>query len=59
VLGILPTLAAEKLRTHHRIVLAKESVRQIQIAAGLWLPRKMRPPKVQQPRARRACVGKL
>jgi hypothetical protein len=37
--------------------LAKETVRQIQIAAGLWLPRKMRPPKVQQPRVRRACVA--
>jgi hypothetical protein len=54
-----PTLAAEKLRTRHRIVLVKETVRQIQIAAGLWLPRKMRPPKVQQPRVRRACVGEL
>jgi len=29
------------------------------MAAGLWIPRKLRPPKVQQPRARRACVGEL
>jgi hypothetical protein len=54
-----PTLAAEKLRTRHQIDLAKETVRQLQIAAGLWIPRKLRPPKVQQPRARRACLGEL
>jgi hypothetical protein len=54
-----PTLAAEKLRTCHEVVLAKETVRQLQIAAGLWIPRKMRIPKVQQPRLRRACLGEL
>ena len=67
VLGILrehyldfgPTLATEKLRARHKIVLAKETVRQLQIASGLWIPRKLRPPKVQQPRARRACFGEL
>lgn len=48
-----PTLAAEKLRTKHGIDLAKETVRQLQIAVGLWIPRKLRPPKVQQPRVRR------
>lgn len=67
VLGILreqypdfgPTLACEKLRSRHQIDLAKETVRQLQIASGLWIPRKLRPPKVQQPRARRACFGEL
>ena len=54
-----PTLAAEKLRSGHQIDLAKETVRQLQIAAGLWIPRRLRPPKVQQPRARRACLGEL
>jgi hypothetical protein len=54
-----PTLAAEKLRSRHQIDLAKETVRQLQIAAGLWIPRRLRPPKVQQPRARRACLGEL
>jgi transposase len=54
-----PTLAAEKLAERHQIVLAKETVRRIQIAAGLWIPRKLRPPKIQQPRTRRACVGEL
>ncbi len=54
-----PTLAAEKLRTRHQVILAKETVRQLQIAAGLWIPRKMRAPKIQQPRLRRACLGEL
>lgn len=54
-----PTLAAEKLAERHQIVLAKETVRRIQVAAGLWVPRKLRPPKVQQPRLRRACLGEL
>jgi len=42
-----PTLATEKLRTKHGIDLAKETVRQLQIASGLWIPRKLRPPKIQ------------
>jgi hypothetical protein len=54
-----PTLAMEKLAERHQIVVAKETVRRIQIAAGLWIPRRLRPPKVQQPRTRRACVGEL
>ena len=54
-----PTLAAEKLAERHQIVLAKETVRRIQVDAGLWIPRRLRPPKVQQPRTRRACVGEL
>jgi hypothetical protein len=54
-----PTLAAEKLERRHGIAIAKENVRQLQIASGLWIPRKLRPPKVQQPRASRACLGEL
>ena len=54
-----PTLATEKLRTKHGIDLAKETVRQLQIAVGLWIPRKLRPPKIQQARIRRACIGEL
>jgi len=54
-----PTLAMEKLAERHQIVVSKETVRRIQIAAGLWIPRRLRPPKVQQPRTRRACVGEL
>jgi len=29
------------------------------IDAGFWVPRKLRPPKVHQPRNRRACLGEL
>jgi hypothetical protein len=54
-----PTLATEKLRTKHGIDLAKETVRRLQIAVGLWIPRKLRPPKIHQPRMRRACLGEL
>ncbi len=54
-----PTLAAEKLAARHGITISKETVRRIQIDAGLWIPRKLRPPKIQQPRLRRACVGEL
>lgn len=54
-----PTLAAEKLRERHGIDLAKETVRRIMIDAGFWVPRKLRPPKVHQPRNRRACLGEL
>lgn len=54
-----PTLAREKLEECHGIRLAKETVRQLMIDAGLWVPRRQRPPKVYQPRARRACLGEL
>ncbi|WP_322093918.1 ISNCY family transposase [Paraburkholderia bannensis] len=54
-----PTLAAEKLHECHGIRLAKETVRKLMMAAGLWVPRRQRPPKVYQPRARRACLGEL
>ncbi|CAL8480623.1 protein of unknown function (plasmid) [Caballeronia sp. S22] len=52
-----PTLACEKLRECHGLVLSKETVRHLMTDAGLWVPRKQRPPKVYQPRARRASVG--
>jgi hypothetical protein len=29
------------------------------IAAGLWVPRKLRAPRIHQPRNRRACLGEL
>ena len=54
-----PPLAAEKLRERHGIDLATETVRRIMIDAGFWIPRKLRPPKVHQPRNRRACLGEL
>lgn len=54
-----PTLAAEKLAEQHGIHLAVETVRQMMIATGLWVPRRQRPPRIQQPRYRRACFGEL
>ena len=54
-----PTLACEKLAESHGLVLAKETVRRWIRDAGLWVPRRQRPPKIHQPRARRACLGEL
>ncbi len=54
-----PTLACEKLRECHGIRMAKETVRRLMTDAGLWIPRRQRPPKIYQPRARRACLGEL
>jgi transposase len=54
-----PTLASEKLEACHGIQVSRETVRRLQIETGLWIPRKLRPPKVQQPRTRRACLGEL
>lgn len=54
-----PTLACEKLAEVHGLYLAKETVRKLMTLAGLWIPRKLRPPRVHQPRLRRACTGEL
>jgi hypothetical protein len=47
-----PTLACEKLRECHGLALSKETVRHQMTDVGLWIPRRQRPPKVYQPRAR-------
>ena len=54
-----PTLAAEKLREVHGIMLGRETLRLWMIEAGLWLDRKQRRKRVHQPRYRRDCVGEL
>jgi hypothetical protein len=54
-----PTLAAEELRERHGVDLAVETVRSLMVAGGLWVPRRLRAPKIQQPRSRRACLGEL
>ncbi|MFW8937672.1 ISNCY family transposase, partial [Klebsiella sp. C311] len=54
-----PTLTREKLAENHGIVLGKETLRRLMIKTGLWVPRKQRAPKIQQPRYRRACCGEL
>jgi len=47
-----PTLACEKLAEIHDLYLAKETVRKLMTRDGLWIPRKLRPPRVHQPRPR-------
>jgi transposase len=54
-----PTLAAEKLAEVHGLRLGRETVRRWMAAAGLWVPRKERGPRVHQPRHRRDCLGEL
>jgi hypothetical protein len=54
-----PTLATEKLRTKHGIDLAKETVRQLQIAVGLWIPRKLRWLRASLVRRSRSCVYRV
>jgi hypothetical protein len=54
-----PTLACEKLRECHGLTLSKETVRHLMTYAGLWIPRKQRPPRIHQPRNRRSCLGEL
>lgn len=54
-----PTLAREKLEERHGLKVGKETVRRLMMAAQLWVPRKQRPPRIYQPRARRSCCGEL
>lgn len=54
-----PTLAAEKLAELHDLHLAVSTVRKLMINMALWVPRRQRPPRIQQPRYRRACFGEL
>jgi hypothetical protein len=54
-----PTLAAEKLAELHGIHLARETLRQWMIMAGLWKDRRARLKPVHQPRYRRDCLGEL
>jgi transposase len=54
-----PTLAAEKLAELHGLKIGVETLRGLMMAAGLWIPRKQRAPKIHQPRNRRSCLGEL
>lgn len=53
-----PTLAAEKLAEHEGMVVSRETVRQWQMAEGLWEPRR-RKVKHRRQRPRRECAGEL
>jgi len=54
-----PTLAAEQLAKRHDVRVARESLRRMMIAAGIWATRSERRRPIQQPRLRRACYGEL
>lgn len=54
-----PTLAAEKLRERHDIVVSVETLRKWMIADGLWLPYVRRKPCIYQSHNRRDCFGEL
>ncbi len=54
-----PTLAAEKLAEHEKITVSRESVRQLQIAHGLWRPKVRKAKRLFQVRERRSRFGEL
>jgi transposase len=54
-----PTLACEQLLERHGVELSKETLRNLMIEAGLWIPRRARQARLHQPRERRACLGEL
>ena len=54
-----PTLASEKLRELHGLVVSVETLRRWMVGAELWVPRSQRARRVHQPRHRRSCVGEL
>ena len=54
-----PTLALEKLREIHGVMISRETLRSWMISADIWKPRAQRNAVVHQPRSRRACRGEL
>ncbi len=54
-----PTLAAEKLRERHDVIVSVETLRKWMIDAELWVTRRARIGRVHQPRHRRSCIGEL
>jgi Helix-turn-helix domain len=54
-----PTLAAQKLREQHQIVLSVERVRQEMIAAGYWKPKRGQAIQAHPLRQRRSRLGEL
>lgn len=54
-----PTLASEKLRELEGIAVSRETVRHMQIGAGLWKPKRRRARRVFQTRQRRPRYGEL
>jgi transposase len=54
-----PTLAAEKLKELHDLVVSRETLRHWMRASGLWATRKDRAPMPHQPRFRPEALGEL
>jgi transposase len=54
-----PTLAAEKLLELDGIKVSRETIRQMQVASGLWKPKRRRVRRVFQLRDRRPRFGEL
>jgi transposase InsO family protein len=54
-----PTFACEKLRDEHKLIVSKETLRQLMIGAGLWTPKAVQRAALHQPRERRPCRGEL
>jgi len=54
-----PTLIKEKLEEKHDLHLAKESIRQIMIKEGIWIPNKVKEKKIHPRRTRRSRIGEL
>jgi len=54
-----PTLAHEKLLEVHGLRMSVETLRKWMIEDGIWLTRRQRKKRVQQPRHRRDCYGEL
>jgi len=53
-----PTLAGEKLRERHHLVVGRETLRRWLVAAGLWIGQR-HAPRHHQWRERKACAGEL
>lgn len=58
-IGFGPTLACEQLQERHKLILSKETLRQLMIGAGLWTPKDVQRTALHQPRERRPCRGEL
>jgi hypothetical protein len=57
--GFGPTLAAEKLAEREAINISRETIRALQIAHGLWRPKRRRAKQAHPLRERRARFGEL
>lgn len=54
-----PTLALEKLKTHHRVKFEVDTLRKAMIKSGDWKAKAQKKIVIHQSRPRRACEGEL